>query len=458
MQFIPFLVMIAATPLACFLVPQNPNLGGMRLPAVMLAIGILAKPCLDATRRGLRALYSIDTVLCLSIVYFHLLELIEGLYPLEVSREAVIGAFLMIATFRCAILLGLSMNAWRLPRAVTSLASRRYSSRGLFCILTIFFCLGVFNYAFNSNFSLQTFETNLLSPRFEATWSRGALGGWDAFTDNMTYFGYLLPTWTVLLARQLKRWLDPRVILGWLYSIIFLACVTQGGGRRLLGVIIGSAILMYMLTAGKHWLRTGVISILSAGLLLGGLELVLQNRNRGYGDFSYHEVSAVNIDDNFLRVSQVYEIFPDHVPYTGLQAVIYAVVRPVPRIFWENKPVDMGFDLAKYLGFEGVGFTMSIVGEAYMSWGFSGVFLVGLFLGKLIKMWQALDQSKTLSSFALYSLGCMAMFSGVRSIVELILMSYPILFWVVSDKVMRLLFRNKKDVVAKPRFVVLPGV
>ncbi len=38
------------------------------------------------------------------------------------------------------------------------------------------------------------------------------LGGWDAFLDHFAYFGYLLPTLAVVLAREVG-WLNWRTLL-----------------------------------------------------------------------------------------------------------------------------------------------------------------------------------------------------------------------------------------------------
>jgi len=233
-----------------------------------------------------------------------------------------------------------------------------------------------------------------------------------------------------------------------------LACTIQGGGRRIVGVIAGSGILMYVVSGGRRRLRAVVIAIVCIGVLLMALEVVLQNRNRGFGDFAYERAQAVDIDDNFLRLCQIIDIIPGAVEYTHFQPIIYAIVRPVPRAIWANKPVDMGFDLASYLGYQDVGFTLSIVGEAYMSWGFAGAIIMGLFMGRLAKMWQALDRIPTLSAAALYSVICMDIFAGLRSVVELILMFYPVLFWLAADGAFRI-FLPSKVPAARPRYVAL---
>src|SRR5688572_31517468 len=59
-------------------------------------------------------------------------------------------------------------------------------------------------------------------------------------------------------------------------------------------------------------------------------------------------------------------------PYTTLfrsyhRYVVYVMVRPVPRVFWPEKPVDPGFDLPTALGVEGVSYSYSVIGELYMS-------------------------------------------------------------------------------------------
>ena len=69
--------------------------------------------------------------------------------------------------------------------------------------------------------------------RWEAIWSRGDLGGPDAFLDHFTYFGFLLPVLTVMLARKCG-WMDARTILLMLLAVIIALFIGQGGGRRII--------------------------------------------------------------------------------------------------------------------------------------------------------------------------------------------------------------------------------
>src|SRR5438132_1574986 len=80
----------------------------------------------------------------------------------------------------------------------------RYSTRALAWFLCLLFAFGMFNFAFTSGFSVQSMLYGLSQDRFSAPWSRADQGGWNAFTDFLQYFGYLLPPITLAAALQYK--------------------------------------------------------------------------------------------------------------------------------------------------------------------------------------------------------------------------------------------------------------
>jgi hypothetical protein len=107
------------------------------------------------------------------------------------------------------------------------------------------------------------------------------------------------------------------------------------------------------------------------------------------------------------------------------------MVRPVPRVFWPEKPVDPGFDLPTALGIGGVSFSYSVIGEFYMSLGLLGIALGGWFYGRVASLATGLlKRATTQGALVIYSIIVMALFSGMRSILELILVSYVVLAWV----------------------------
>ena len=130
-------------------------------------------------------------------------------------------------------------------------------------------------------------------------------------------------------------------------------------------------------------------------------------------------------------VGQIIQFIPQSHGYVYHKYLVYVMVRPVPRVFWPEKPVDPGFDLPAALGVEGVSFSYSVIGELYMSLGLLGIALGGWFYGRVAAMASGLLQrTTTQGALVIYSIVVMALFSGMRSILELILVSYVVLAWV----------------------------
>jgi hypothetical protein len=70
-----------------------------------------------------------------------------------------------------------------------------------------------------------------------------------------------------------------------------------------------------------------------------------------------------------------------------------------------------------------------------MSFGFIGIAIGGWFYGRLSAMARGLLQrSNTLAALVMYSVVAMALFSGMRSILELVLVSYVLVAWIVLSK------------------------
>lgn len=417
--------------------------GALRLPALLFLASLAVAALFVAARHGWNTLLRVEWALMAAIVYFLLLDVVQGLYDLPVSREAVVRQFIALTIFCCAIFLGTQIRPPQLPSVVHDLASRTYTTRTLVRVLWLCFIFGIFYYLFMSGFSLQTVIDGLIQPRFLAPWSRAHLGDWYAFIEHMVYFGYLLPPLTALIAIQEGRWVTRRILLGLVLNGLFLVFLLQGGGRRIFGMCVGSAVFAW-LCANRDSLRPKrvVALLIVVALSLLTMDLVLANRNRGALEFSYSldEFQYVRVDDNFLRFAQTLEIIPSQHPYVGFKWLLYVLARPIPRALWPSKPVDPGFSLPEILGMEGVSLSSTSIAEWYMAFGWPGVAIGGLIYGILARFWdQLLEYNLPLTSVAVYGIGLMAMVVSIRGFFELILMSYPLLGWIIVN---RIFFRN----------------
>ena len=377
----------------------------------------------------------------LGVVYFLLIDLVQGLYPVTASADVVGAAFMAIALFGGGCVVARMIPPLRLPRAIRKSMTAEYSEERLLGLLVAFFCLGMFRFFWATGFSVELLIEGLGAPRFSAPWSRGDFGGWDALTDALINFGYPLATFTVMLALRGRRWVDWKVGVGVFLSAVFLLFLAQGGSRRLVGVAVGAALFTWICGNRSRLRFAGTLGIIvTIAALVVAMEVLLEARNEGWAEYVYEAPGsgAIRVDDNFFRLTQVIEAVPGSHPYIGFQWIWYLIVRPVPRIFWAGKPVDAGFSLPDYLGFEGVSLSTSVIGEWYLGFGWVGVLVGGLFFGVLGRTWsEVLEEGVTVKSLGLYSFGAMVLFLGIRSMIELILLCYPLVLWILADRLLR---------------------
>lgn len=431
------------TVAAIFAVPEDPQpAAALQLSASLLGIGLMAAPVLRIGRDH-TSLLRTENALMFGLVYWLLLDPIQALYPMYgISYDVVVTEFIAIWLFACSVWIGVAGSGISPPRFLNRVAQLAIPDATLFKMIMASFILGIFYFAYSSDFNIGTMIDGLGRSRFAAPWSRRSLGDANAFVEQLSYFGYILPSLTVLLAHR-RGWLQPHVILAIVLAAVMFAFLSQSGGRRIAGVIIGSALVSWMLLQQRFNLKLIVGTAVAILGLLAIMQTILSYRVSGFNTLFSEEGSLrdsaaesagwkIQVDDNFLRFAQVIQVFPDIVPNLGLQPLTYNLVKPVPRVLWPDKPTSAGYDLTEILGMRGVSLTSSILGEFYAMSGLFAVCLGGLFFGLLGSMWnRVLDSPGGNSRGLTYGVGLMDMVAGLRSMQDLVLMSYGLLGWIV---------------------------
>lgn len=447
------------TAAAIILIPQNASReGALFASAVAMSVGLSIVPIM-ALFRYPRAVLRGEYLLALAPIYWLLLDLLQGVYSMEtIEREQIRQGFVGIGLFVVMVWIGALRRSWRIPSVVINAASQEFSLNAYFALATVSFVLGMLNFAIACNFNIAEMFYYVGQERWAAPWGRGQLGGWDAFLDHLQYFGYLLPVLTVVVSRY-AGWLNPRTLFCTGMSIITTLFLAQSGSRRVIGVVIGMALILWILGQQRLRIRHVLQTVATIALLLFVLQVMLAYRNVGLGalvGFKTESIASavekqqflleehLRVDDNFFRLCQVIQLIPSSYPFVYHQYIVYVIVRPIPRVFWPDKPVDAGFDLPAALGVEGVSYSYSVIGELYMSLGFIGIAIGGWFYGRLSAMARGLlSRTHTLAALVMYSIIVMALFSGMRSILELVLVSYVVVAWIGLSKLFRtLLARN----------------
>lgn len=434
-----------ATVLAAILVPENSaEPGALFYPALVMSAGLALGP-LSAVLRNPKALLRGEALLALAPIYWLLLDLLQGVYPLDdIAPDEIRQAFFAIGLFVVMVWIGAVRRSWPIPDVLVRSASQEFSLRMYFALALACFFLGMLNFAIPCKFNVLEMVHYLGQERWAAPWGRGQLGGWDAFLDHLQYFGYLLPILTVVIGRRVGL-RNPRTILCTAMSIVITLFLAQSGSRRVIGVVAGMALVLWILDQQRLRVKHLLATVVAVCALLLALQIMLEYRNVGLSALvgsgqptvsgreksQMLEEEHLRVDDNFYRLCQIIQLIPKSHGFVYHEYLVYVLVRPVPRVFWPGKPVDPGFDLPTALGVQGVSYSYSVIGELYMSLGFIGIALGGWFYGRVASFARALlSHSTTQGALVIYSIIVMALFSGMRSILELILVSYVVLAWV----------------------------
>jgi hypothetical protein len=395
-------------------------------------VGILAVPVLRALSQS-PAMLNAENFVAVGYVYWILLDPIQGAYDLfGASVEAVRYALVAVGISAAAMWAGTVARPWTIPSALLTVVAKPLDTAQLRWILLICFALGMSKFVYSVQFDLVEMFSYLGQDRWAAPWSRGALGGWDSFLDHTQYFGYVLPAIATLLVVR-KGWLKLDSLLALALATVMVLFLAQGGGRRIIGVTVGAAIIVWILAQPGMKMSKLLGAIAGVFGLLLGMQFVLEIRSQGLDEFLARgaQFEYLHVDDNFLRLAQMIDLIPSEHPFVYIQQIIFVLVRPVPRVFWPEKPVSAGFELPTALGMEGVSLSTSIIGEWYLAFGWLAVVIGGWLHGRLAAWTSALRRDAAVGSNPIiYALAVMVLVSGIRSMQDLVLMSYAILAWV----------------------------
>jgi oligosaccharide repeat unit polymerase len=420
--------------------PADPSpAGALTIPGTILTVGILFVPVMRAIRRSSQLLNA-ENLVAFGYVFWLLLDLIQGAYDLTDAADwAIRDAFIAIGVSAATMWIGVLGRPWPIPKWLAEIASKTMDTRTIERLVPVCLILGMFNYALAVDFNLPVMFSYLGESRWAAPWARDQLGGWGAFLDQMQYFGYVLPSLTALLIA--RKGFKFSVALSVVASGIMLAFLSQGGGRRIIGVTVGAAILVWIQAQKELKVRRLVIATAAVVGLLTAMQFMLNIRSRGYADFVYRgesEYDYLHVDDNYLRLAQIIQIIPAEHGYVGFQQVWFTLIRPVPRVFWPGKPVDVGFDLPAVVGLKGVSLSSSIIGEWYLSFGWLAVAFGGWLHGRLAITANALrEREEYKANPIVYGLAVMVLVSGMRSMQDLVIMSYALVAWWAANRLMR---------------------
>jgi hypothetical protein len=264
------------------------------------------------------------------------------------------------------------------------------------------------------------------APRFSQPWGRGRLGDWKALLYELSMLLYLVPPIAgIVMARRhqfnaIQHWI---IALGLALELFYAFC---SGTRNLFISFVVTFLIGYIfaLPRGRQreLITVGVVSVvltfIASSFMLKFRSVGLKDWVKGNRPQSEVTDKFIHVDFNLFVISQLVATFPKIHEYLGWEIPYLALIRPIPRALWPDKPEGMSISLESSAGAEEEWtVAASFVGEAYVAGGIPIVILTGMFFGAFTAWWSRLaSPHNSTIGILIYATGFFAAAISMRSL------------------------------------------
>lgn len=393
--------------------------------ADLVGIGFLLSLFFDS-RQGLRNLFRTD-ILCIVAIYA--LTLAEFLFPqpnfVEKATTAQTALAINIVLIGMASLVTGRHLVQHKATSTSWLVLTDLSSKALFRVFLIAAALGYGHKLISVQFNLLTMIDAMMAPRFSQPWTRGRLGGISSLFIELALMAYIIPPLAAVIWNQRRTFSIAQLAI---VMSIFLFTIFQGfasGTRNIFISYVATFIMGYVLTIRKNTFVNTIVPILVAGFIcVYGSYHMLEFRNIGLRSYVEDGVYAQERDDsdtfavdyNLASIGWVAEAMPENFPFLGSEVAVWALVKPIPRVFWSGKPEGLSVSIEEIAGADGWTVAATYLGESYMMAGMAGVIGTSMLFGAIAAWWNQMAMRQQ-SDYALvvYALGFFAAGITMRS-------------------------------------------
>lgn len=370
--------------------------------ALGVGVSLLLGVALDY-RRNLRNLVRADLMAIGSLFFLTLFEFLlpqpkfNDLVSLEEVRPALFACIVGFA----GLVIGRHLKPPP-PRSLHHLLQRQVPASTLVLFFTVCLVGGYLNMLLAVDFSFSDLIEYFMAPRFAQPWGRGKFGDWKALLGELGMVLYLIPPISgIVLAKraEFSPWQKAYVAIGFLFTL-FYGFTT--GTRNIFATYLATFLVAFTFTLERARKK----ELLSAGAAVGVAMLIatmvmLQFRTIGFRNYlnGYEEIrqsktdQSFYVDYNLYVIAKLITIFPEKHEFLGGEIPYLAIIRPIPRAAWPEKPEGLSLSIEEAVGVEGLTLAASFIGEAYMSGGLLGVLLTGLAFGAINGAWNRLGRA-----------------------------------------------------------------
>jgi hypothetical protein len=410
--------------------------------AIMVGIAIVISALFDS-KRGLRNLFRTD-LLCIIGLYF--LTLTEFLFPqpdfdLMISTEQAVKGLNLILVGLAGLAIGRHLIPPK-PMRSSWLQFGALSDSTLFKVIIVASFLGYFYKLYSVNFDLLRMFDEMLRPRFAQSWTRARIGGWLSLVTELSLLVSLIPPLTGIVWNRRSFPRLQFMMVNVLFAVTMFSSLA-GGTRNVFIGYIASFLIAYLLTLPKNTVVNTILpSLLTVAIALYGSYQMLEFRTVGLRNYVNNQVYASDkprqslaVDFNLASLGLIADTIPNSHDYLGMEVLTWAIIRPIPRVFYPGKPEGLSVSIEEIVGAQGWTVAATYVGESYMMAGYWGVIGMSLFFGALAAWWNRLAmQQQSGYAMLVYAIGFLSAGVTMRSMFWLTTLILPILAIVFLKK------------------------
>jgi hypothetical protein len=392
---------------------QLPPSDMARLVSIAWLAGIGLSFLLD-WRLGLRNLIRVDVFALMSLYFLLFFEFLfpQSRFDLLVVDEDVVTAVQISQAGLAALVIGRHI---KVSTHVLDFIGRIEMRRG--DLLLIYFAAFFFSHlpmwvAVDFNL-LQWWDELVNKPRFGRSWGRGRYGDISALLHELQLLGYIMPPIAGVIFARWREYGKATLVLVGLTLLLLWFGAFSSGTRNILAIQVAGFLGGYLIVQErlKIWKVAPLVAVVGVSYVVLA-DMMLEFRNIGMSQYfaegryqsDYKEFeetywgqghpgeadSGYFVDYNLWRMSQMVAAFPGMYAFLGWNLPYVAVTKPIPRVLWPGKPMDLKVGLEEAIGAEGYTIACTWIGEAWVSGGLIWIIGIGLLIGVFCRFWNQL--------------------------------------------------------------------
>ena len=399
-----------------------------RYAALCTAVAIAVSIAFDL-RRSVRNLQRADLF---AILAYYFLTLFEFLFPqrnfdMMLSRDSTSEGVIICLIGFAGLFIGRHLFIpKRQPFRAT--LTHEIPRAWLLVIFWLSFLIGYSNMLYAVHFDVMEMIHWFMAPRFTQPWGRDRLGDWSALLYELNMLIQLIPPLAGIILARRHRYPAIHLLLVVAVFALTLFYGFAGGTRNIFATFLVTFIMGYSLALPPHRHRElAALAIIGAAAMCFATYFMLQFRDAGLKNYLDGKWTpppseagvkkTLYVDYNLYSICKLAEFFPRTHAYLGFEIPYQALIRPIPRAMWPDKPTGLSMSIEDALNVDGLTLSASFAGEAYMAGGTVTVFVIALVLGGFMGWWGSLSSPRNSEiGHLVYASGFFAAVISMRSL------------------------------------------